>query len=170
MAQIYYLSYRLQFNNTQRKSPVKLITLGLEIIKRKPKHCCLVSLQNWHWFMGTHVKTLWTLYLGHRPATNAGLCPPPAASCACSLVCPVPENSCRQLWFIQSFSFPSCICTATGHCALLPFEVHLLPFPALKWLLLAVCNFWLVLHSKCYRQILHHWHVHREGEEKDVPG
>lgn len=149
MAQTYCLCQRQQFNDIHRNSPVKLITWGVEIIKHKPNHCCLVSLWTWHWFMGTHGKKLWTLDLGHRPAPGAAVCPPPAASCACSLLCPLLENSCRQLWFIQSPGFPSCVCTATECCALLPFNVHLLPFPALKWLLLPVCNFWLDVHWKC---------------------
>lgn len=149
VAQMYCLSYRQQFNNIRRNSPLKFITSGVEIFKHKPKHCCLVSLQTWHWFVGTHVKTPWTLDLGRRPATGAAVRPPAAASCACSLVWPIHENSCRQLWGIQSFGLLSCVCTAAGHCALLPFSVHLLPFPTLKWLLLAACNFWLVLHCKC---------------------
>lgn len=32
----------------------------------------------------------------------------------------------------STFSFPSCVCSPTGCCAPLPFNGHLLPFPALK--------------------------------------
>lgn len=107
----------------------------------------------------------WTLDLSHRPASGAGVCPPQATSCARSLVWPILENSCRQLWFIQSSDFPSCACTATGCCALLPFSVYLLLVSTLKLLLLALCNFWIVLHCKCWDKYCTSVHIGREKKK-----